>query len=345
MHALESDTIDTSIPLINLDGPTAAKDILAAASKYGFVFVQHQDLTLTREHVDRMFHLSRKFFEESSTDVKQCFAINSGSCGKNRGWVGRGTESLDPQQRIEGGDSKEAFNIGEFVNGRAQQTLPEPLASNEQDVGDFFRSCHSLCKTILQLFARALEIEVSEGGEDWFSIRHDNNVGPSGSVLRLLYYPSSLSSFTSLDNDVVLAGAHTDYGSVTLLFRLPGQAGLEILTPQGRWEPVPVEPHPATVSNVPPILVNIGDLLSYWTNGMLKSTVHRVTSAKNDVGCLADRYSIAYFCHPQDDAVLTEIPSAKIKLLAQSAHCSGPTHASALTARDHLVSRLAATYD
>lgn len=345
MHATESFDSGTCIPLINLDNPTASEDILSAASKYGFVFVEHQDLTLTHEHVNRMFYLSKKFFEQSSPDAKQRFAINSSSTSKNRGWVGSGTESLDPQQRMKGSDSKEAFNIGEFVNGRAQQTLPEPLASNEQDVGNFFHNCHSLCKTILQLFARALEIDPSAGGEDWFSVRHDSNAGPSGSVLRLLHYPSSFSSSTSSDNNSIRAGAHSDYGSITLLFRLPDQAGLEILTPEGTWIPVPVDPRPATTSNVLPILVNIGDLLSYWTNGMLKSTVHRVTFAKEGGGCEADRYSIAYFCHPQDDAVLTEIPSAKIKALAQSANCFGPTHDSAMTARDHLNNRLAATYE
>src|SRR5689334_22560258 len=54
----------------------------------------------------------------------------------------------------------------------------------------------------------------------------------------------------------------------SLLIQLPGQPGLEILTREHSWVPVPVIPGA--------ILVNIGDLLSYWSNGLLKSTVHRV---------------------------------------------------------------------
>lgn len=74
----------------------------------------------------------------------------------------------------------------------------------------------------------------------------------------------------------VRAGAHSDYGSITLLFQRPGQPGLEILPPSSQtngprntsndapWTPVPVTP-PGTENDLsPPILVNIGDLLSYW---------------------------------------------------------------------------------
>ena len=139
------------------------------------------------------------------------------------------------------------------------------------------------------------------------------------------------------------AGAHSDYGSVTLLFRLPGQPGLEILTPSGTWKPVPTNPEDADASEPLPILVNLGDLLSYWTNGLLKSTVHRVVFPKSNEVFQAkrDRYSIAYFCHPQDDAKLTAIPSSLISK-GMSSETGDPRKI--LTARDHLESRLAATY-
>lgn len=66
-------------------------------------------------------------------------------------------------------------------------------------------------------------------------------------------------------------------GSLTLLFQRPLQPGLEILTPSSSWASVPVYP-PGTESDpFPPILVNIGDLMQFWTDGLLRSTVHRVT--------------------------------------------------------------------
>ena len=144
----------------------------------------------------------------------------------------------------------------------------------------------------------------------------------------------------------IRAGAHSDYGSITLLFRLPSQPGLEILTPEGEWATVPVDPEPGSNSKDLPILVNIGDLLSYWTNGLLKSTVHRVIFPKHDDGPSGeqDRYSIAYFCHPEDAAELVEIPSNVV--MARQGESNGVRNGAAkvLTARDHLNDRLAATY-
>lgn len=109
---------------------------------------------------------------------------------------------------------------------------------------------------------------------------------------------------------------------MTLLFRLKGQAGLEILTKENKWEPVPVAPPGTEEDESPPILLNIGDLLSYWTNGLLRSTVHRVVFSggggeeeeEEEEGDADEaRYSIAYFCHPVGSTALTPVPSERVK--------------------------------
>lgn len=89
-----------------------------------------------------------------------------------------------------------------------------------------------------------------------------------------------------------------------------------------------------------PILVNIGDLLSYWTNGLLKSTVHRVIFPNNGKGPAKDRFSMAYFCHPLDDAELVAVPSEKVRMYKGGEGVSSKV----LTARGHLDQRLEATY-
>lgn len=184
--------------------------------------------------------------------------------------------------------------------------------------------------------------------EGWFTERHHCDA-TNTSVLRLLYYPSNKGSPGG--EEVVRAGAHTDYGSLTLLFRLPGQPGLEILTESGMWVPVPVDPstndaqqngsHQAASSNAErvPILVNIGDVLSYWTNGLLKSTKHRVVLPE---GGGEDRYSMAYFYQPDDDAELVEVPSPVVK---QAANVFGVKRIPGIkTSKDHLDMKLKATY-
>lgn len=162
----------------------------------------------------------------------------------------------------------------------------------------------------------------------------------------MLYYPKTESANENAQS--IRAGAHSDYGSVTLLFRLPGQPGLELLTDNG-WVTVPVNPSPSTLDS-PPILVNIGDLLSFWTNGMLKSTVHRVTFSGGE-----ERYSMAYFCHPLDEAKLDAVPSRVIEdfgdkgseeLKSQRKRLGLTEDGSIeiLTAKQHLDRRLKVTY-
>ena len=83
-----------------------------------------------------------------------------------------------------------------------------------------------------------------------------------------------------------------------------------------------------------------------WTAGLLKSTLHRVifpaTQEKSQ-----DRYSLAYFCHPLDDALLEPVPSALVGEHAADGKASGRRTAdgkAVMTAKDHLMERLGATY-
>ena len=230
--------------------------------------------------------------------------------------------------------------MGEPINGEPQQPMPKPLQPYIKTILDFQNSCHQLCQRILEHFAVALDID-----RDWFTSRHDQSQGPTGTVFRLLYYPK----VEGIDDIDIRAGAHSDYGSITLLFQLPGQPGLEIKTPSGEWAAVPVDPTAVSASSgsnghaqkALPILVNIGDLLEDWTGGLLKSTKHRVIFPKGES---ADRYSIAYFCHPLDDARLEPVPSKVVEDHAAKTGRQGRADGGVITAKDHLMERLAATY-
>ena len=55
---------------------------------------------------------------------------------------------------------------------------------------------------------------------------------------------------------------------------------------------------------------------------------------------MEDRYSIAYFGHPIGETVLEAVPSEKMMALAGK----GDSGVKAMTAHEHLMSRLKATY-
>lgn len=232
------------------------------------------------------------------------------------------------------------MNIGEHINGKLQQPMPAPLQPYTQDIMNFQDSCFDFCQKIFERFSEALDID-----RDWFTSRHGEG---SSSVFRFLWYPYVDDVEDGVD---IRAGAHSDYGSITLLFQLPGQPGLEIKTPSGDWAPVPVDPRDGSGSTTNgdvsdgkalPILVNFGDLLEDWTGGLLKSTVHRVIFPKG--GSSEDRYSIAYFCHPVDDAELVPVPSKLVQDHAARTGKGSTRNGKVLTAKDHLMERLAATY-
>lgn len=325
------------LPVIDISNPTleVGKEMIAAAAQYGFLYIDTHGTGFTEEIVDREFAIGQKFFSQPDS-VKAESTIDE----TNRGWTGMHTEVLDPKNQRKG-DFKEALNIGEFVNGKPGPNFPEALSPHFNELAEFEDVAKDVRDRILDLLAVGLGIE----DEKFFSARHTS---PSGCTMRLLHYPS-LSSDVDYQPDVdIRAGAHSDYGSITLLFQRPSQPGLEILTPDNTWAPVPVfPPNYKTSTTLPPILVNIADLLSYWTNGLLKSTVHRVIFPKEARRGGEDRYSIAYFCHPANDTELVPVPSKMVQqrqFSGKVGHGGGVDDTKAMTAAEHLHKRLEATY-
>ncbi|KAI9820998.1 MAG: hypothetical protein M1826_000777 [Phylliscum demangeonii] len=345
-----------AIPVLDLDSDHIAKELVEAVIKYGFVFIRNRGDVIRPTDLLPAFAMSRSLFATPMQE-KEKYKITS----NNRGWSSPYTETLDPGQRK--ADYKEAFNFAEFRDGHAQQPLPPVIVRDEARLGRFASLCHDLCMKLLRLLAQGLEIGERDGGKEWFASRHDPSLGPSGSILRFLYYPSTRSVPDFDREQDVRAGAHTDYGSLTLLFQTKNQPGLEVLIPcyddddddvdrakrRRQWIPVPTNPPPTERDPDPPILVNVGDLLCFWTDGLFPSVVHRVVvppsppaaadekkeeddrdpesesesesyraahdddeSQKSDHGPDLARYSIAYFCHPADSTHLERVPSRRV---------------------------------
>lgn len=105
--------------------------------------------------------------------------------------------------------------------------------------------------------------------------------------------------------------AHTDFGSITLLWNVLG--GLQILPPEAgdsdpdglseAWQFV--EPQRGCV------VVNIGDALVSFTNGVLRSNLHRVTAPPGKQG-LFERYSAAYFMRPEEDVLMQPLKGGDV---------------------------------
>ncbi|KAL5604139.1 hypothetical protein BROUX41_002126 [Berkeleyomyces rouxiae] len=339
-----------NIPIIDIgaDGVSEAsigKALVDAAAEHGFIYIKNTGQVMAVDRIQKTFDISKTLFKETPLDEKKQCTIQT----NNRGWSGMQSERLDPKnQKV--GDFKEGFNFGEFKDGKADQPLPSTIVPFESDIKQFFNDCMSLSQWILYLLGIGLETQPA----DFFSSVHTPEKGESGTILRLLHYPAP--SEVPVEDDCVRAGAHSDYGSITLLFRLPGQAGLEILTRDNTWVPVPVVPAGTETDPCSPILVNIGDLLSYWTNGLFRSTLHRVTVPSNSSSVpvvnvegerSGERYSIAFFCHPASDTRLEPVPSTRVTEFSGSVvseDVNPYAQRQVMTAKEHLLMRLSATY-
>jgi isopenicillin N synthase-like dioxygenase len=109
------------------------------------------------------------------------------------------------------------------------------------------------------------------------------------SQLRLLHY---VRPDVATDHGSVNMGAHTDYECLTLLHTR--NAGLQVMTQEDHWIDVPVD------QDV--YVVNIGDMLEAWTNGILRSTPHRVVNLSRE------RFSMPYFVAANHDTVIRPFP-------------------------------------
>ncbi|RUP51929.1 hypothetical protein BC936DRAFT_144363 [Jimgerdemannia flammicorona] len=219
-----------------------------------------------------------------------------------------------------------AWNFGKFVNGVPASDLPPVFQKRVEELARFSKSGHNLCLQILQAFAIGLQIPESEDGKDWFAKRHDYDQ-PSGDILRFLKYPKGNEKEYG---EAVRAGSHTDYGSLSLLFqhKLPG---LEVQASRTHWISAPLIPGA--------VLVNIGDLMEFWTGGLFRSTRHRVVFLPEHTA--ADRYSLAMFCHANDAVPLEIVPSP---FLAGRERVVAEGEEKVMTAGEHLQFRLNATY-
>ncbi len=245
---------------------------------------------------------ARPMAEKSKVDIR--------NNPHNRGWACEGSESLDETSGQM--DRKEAFNVGldlaaddpRVLNGepfRGVNVWPEVEGFRDTMLA-YYDQIWALSRALHRAFE--MDLNLPQG---YFA---EHFTAPLA-TLRVLSYPASP------DGAGIGAGAHTDYGSVTMLMT-DGVGGLQV-KPRGLdWIDAPHVPGA--------FVVNIGDCLMRWSNDIYVSTPHRVLPPKTA------RRSIAFFLDPNPDSVISALPG------------TGEAKYAAITGADYLRSRLDATY-
>jgi isopenicillin N synthase-like dioxygenase len=177
---------------------------------------------------------------------------------------------------------------------------PSAMPDLEPRMMAFYAQVDALGYQILDLLEAGLEL--APGALKTFFTKDMNS-------LRLLHYPPQ-----SPDDDTEQLGAraHTDTNAFTILAQ-DNNGGLEIRNRSGEWVAVP--PMEGT------FVLNVGEVLKVWTDGIFSSTVHRVVNRSGN-----RRYSIPFFMYPSYDALIHTLMTNPdpTNIAAEDLHTSMP---------------------
>ncbi|KAG4430558.1 hypothetical protein IFR05_013960 [Cadophora sp. M221] len=269
---------------------------------------------LDQNEVDRQFAIGKEFF---NLDVEEKLRYRADlENGGYNGYKLQGLREIAPGYF----DNTEIYNIPKFIP-QYERAHPSLIKENWAEISKFGTYIHEeVVSKLLVLFAIILELP-----EDFFLKTHRYSE-KSDCHLRYMKYHARTPEVNQATNNVWVKG-HTDFGSLTLLFRQP-VAALQVRTPQETWKYV--KPYPGSIT------VNIADSLSFLTNGYLKSSIHRVVAPPPDQAHL-DRLGVLYFVRPEDDLELKTIPSPLLERLGLNKQADGPV----LTAGEWVKARVA----
>ncbi len=275
-----------------------ADEVGRAATDVGFLILSNHGIP--REVADRAFACSRRFFDQP---VEAKLRAKPAQATVPRGYQVFGHSRLAKTLGEETpGDLREQFFMGP---PRAQETpllahMPEAAPFYAENIWpatptdfqavftDLYGRLERLGGSVMASFALALGLPANHFDgliDQHFSTGATNNYPePDGPPL-----PGQLR-----------CGAHTDFGSLTLLLTSDAPGGLQVAREDGGW--LDVKPTPDQ------IVVNLGDMMARWTNDRWRSTLHRVVNPPDEKAAGSRRQTMGYFLHPNFDAMIDALP-------------------------------------
>lgn len=273
--------------------------------------------------IQRVYGVSRAFFD--LTEEQKAVAAQPAP-DQVRGWSAVGKEGLSYSLENDApGDLKEKMDMGPpdvdrsdpYFTGPeagphfAPNVWPDDLAEMRPLWEEYFAAMSEVSRQLMRMFAVGLHLDI-----DFFEDKIDRHI----SMFRALNYPDQPEE--PLPGQL-RAGAHSDYGSLTIVRPEDRPGGLQVMTKSGEWFDVPTIPGA--------LVVNIGDLMSEWTNDRWVSTLHRVVNPPRERAHDSRRLSLVFFHQPNYDAMIECLPTCLVE-------GATPRHAP-MTSGDNLYSK------
>lgn len=264
--------------------------LVKACETFGFFYLT--DHGVPTSLLQRIFSSSRTFFRLPE-DIKQQYGqhVQVFSPQVTRGYVKSGVESANPKYDV---DNKESFELGNERPLIPGQHFTGPNVAPPDDVApDFTKSEMELNGIIVKRIAPSLveAFAVGLGCEDLFA----DGFTEEGMLVtqRTAYYPPGTGAI----------GRHTDGGLFTVLIQesQSESSSLKIFS-KGKWCDVKAD------QNL--FVVNVGNMLQYWSGGRFRSTPHQVIHNGSEA-----RISLPIFVYPNADANIIPLGKPEDKML------------------------------
>jgi isopenicillin N synthase-like dioxygenase len=281
------------IPTIDLaqSDDAIVPQIRAACRDVGFFKLVGHGIS----HAERaeLYAASAQFFALPLAEKRK---VHTSTNTYNRGWTPLGEQIFQPDKQTQG-DTKEGFYMGREIDsthtlagtplhGPNVWPSDEALPGFRRTMEGYFAHVAGIAMRLVRLLAMSLGLQPGA---------LDDKFQEPIQVLRLLHYSDQLSAVDDKGEGVFACGEHTDWGVLTLL-STDETPGLQIRLKDGEW--LTVTPQPDA------LIVNIGDQLERWTNGLYRSTPHRVLNTSGQ-----ERYSVPFFLEPSFHAVIECLPT------------------------------------
>lgn len=300
-----------------------AQALNAACVNYGFFYLTGHGVSTTK--LDEIISLARQFFSlplDEKNKIKRFDAGGPEGGDGARGYQGLGEnvtgglqdmqEAIDfyadwPRSQSEEGD-KGMNGSGAVKTLQGENLWPQQPRELKNVYEEYIEQLKEVGRAVVHAMGVALDLgppSTSSSPETNDTESEDEEIflracKDSFWVMRMINYPPLTTphnpSNPSTDISQFSCGAHTDYGCVTLLLSDSTPGALQVQLKDGTW--LDADPIPGA------FVVNIGDMIERWTNGMWKSTMHRVIHRGN-----RERISVPFFFEPGFDAEVKPLSS------------------------------------
>jgi isopenicillin N synthase-like dioxygenase len=285
----------TPIPIVDLSlldqGPESAErfreELRRATHEVGFFLLTGHGIP--DELQARLLEVSRAFFalpDEAKFEIENLKSPHFRGYARVGGELTKG--KVDWREQIDIGADRAPVEIGPdtpaYLRLEGPNQWPSALPELQQVIEEWEARLTVIGRRLLAAWAESL-------GADPVTLLDVFGDEPSVHI-KVARYPGKAADAESRQG----VGSHKDAGMLTLLWVEPGVGGLQVEY-QGEWVDVP--PVPGA------LIVNIGELLEWATDGYLRATVHRVLSPAEG----SERISVPFFFNPRFD---TQVPRLEI---------------------------------